>query len=50
MHMRFLKCEKCGNVIGMIEDSGVTPECCGEPMVEAKPEDIKNCDCKIDRK
>ena len=44
--MRFLKCEKCGNVIGMIEDSGVTPECCGKPMVEAKVEDTLEKDKK----
>ena len=28
----FLKCNICGNVIGMIHDSGVTPVCCNEQM------------------
>ncbi len=28
----FYRCSVCGNIIGMIEDGGVTPECCGLPM------------------
>lgn len=28
----FLRCNICGNIIGMIHDSGVTPVCCGEEM------------------
>lgn len=39
--MRNLKCEACGNVVTMVKDSGVTPVCCGKPMEEAKPEDLK---------
>lgn len=26
------RCEVCGNLICMAEFSGVTPECCGQPM------------------
>ena len=26
------RCEICGNLICMIEDSGVVPECCGAEM------------------
>lgn len=37
--MRYLKCEKCGNVIAMVKDSGVTPSCCGEEMKETKVEE-----------
>ncbi len=28
----FYRCSICGNIIGLIEDGGVTPECCGMPM------------------
>lgn len=29
---KFLVCEHCGNLIGMIKDSGVPMICCGQPM------------------
>ena len=29
---KFYICEKCGNLIGMIHASGVTPVCCGAKM------------------
>lgn len=32
--IRFFICEHCGNLIGMIDDSGIPIECCGEPMKE----------------
>lgn len=28
----FLRCNICGNIIGMIEDAGITPVCCNEEM------------------
>ena len=31
---KFLICKKCGNLVGMIHDSGVRPVCCGEEMHE----------------
>ncbi|MEG0919442.1 MAG: desulfoferrodoxin family protein [Bacilli bacterium] len=31
---KFLRCEHCGNIVGMIHDSGVPVVCCGEPMKE----------------
>ena len=31
-NIMFLKCSICGNLIGMIHDSSVTPVCCGNPM------------------
>lgn len=31
---KFLRCEHCGNIVGMINDSGVPVVCCGEPMKE----------------
>ncbi len=35
--MKFYKCNKCGNVIEMITDSGVKPLCCNEEMNELIP-------------
>lgn len=31
---KFLRCDHCGNLVGMIEDSGVPIICCGQPMTE----------------
>lgn len=31
---KFYICEICGNIAGMIHDSGVNPVCCGKPMTE----------------
>lgn len=30
----FFKCEHCGNIVGMVDDAGVSIHCCGEPMVK----------------
>lgn len=32
----FMKCKICGNVIGIIDNSGVTPHCCGQEMTVLK--------------
>ena len=29
---KFYICEHCGNIVGMIHDSGVNPVCCGQKM------------------
>ena len=34
MEPKFYKCNQCGNIAFMIQDSGVTPVCCGKPMTE----------------
>lgn len=34
--MKFYKCNKCGNIIILLEDAGVVPVCCGETMNELK--------------
>ncbi|MBP3691929.1 MAG: desulfoferrodoxin [Clostridia bacterium] len=34
---RFFVCEKCGNLVGMINDSGVPMMCCGQQMTHIKP-------------
>lgn len=28
----FYRCEKCGNIVGIVESSGPLPACCGEDM------------------
>ena len=37
MKQKFLKCNRCGNIIAMVHESGVTPVCCGEKMGEMIP-------------
>ncbi len=34
---RFFVCAHCGNIIGMINSSGVPVSCCGEPMKQLEP-------------
>ena len=33
----FYRCEKCGNLVEMINSSGVNPVCCGAPMTLLVP-------------
>ena len=35
--MKFFVCEKCGNFVGMIKESGAPMVCCGEKMKELVP-------------
>ena len=37
MQQKFLRCEKCGNIIAMVNESGVTPMCCGQKMTVIEP-------------
>ena len=37
MTQRFLRCEICGNIVAVVEDSGVPVVCCGQNMTELKP-------------
>ncbi|MEA4911516.1 MAG: desulfoferrodoxin family protein [Oscillospiraceae bacterium] len=37
MENRFYLCKHCGNIVGMINNSGVPIICCGEPMSELVP-------------
>ena len=32
MKKKFYYCKTCGNILGAIKDSGVTPVCCGQRM------------------
>ena len=34
---KFLRCEHCGNMVGVLNYSGVPMICCGEPMKELVP-------------
>ena len=35
---RFFICRRCGNVVGVINDSGVPIKCCGQNMEQLEPE------------
>ena len=35
--MKFFVCERCGNQVGKIHDSGVPLVCCGQKMIELIP-------------
>ena len=37
MDMKFFKCSHCGNIIAYVDPSGVDVICCGDEMVEMKP-------------
>ena len=32
MNVKFYRCAHCGNIVCVVEDGGVTPQCCGEKM------------------
>ena len=34
---KFYICEKCGNLVGMINESGVPMMCCGQKMTKIEP-------------
>ena len=34
---KFFRCPHCGNLMFVVNGSGVVPGCCGEPMLELKP-------------
>lgn len=40
MSNRFYLCKHCGNLVGMIESSGVPMVCCGEEMTHLKPNTV----------
>lgn len=35
--LKFYICRTCGNIVEMIEDSGIIPNCCGDDMEELIP-------------
>ena len=38
--MKFYRCKHCGNIIAMVNDSGVRVKCCGEEMMELIPGEV----------
>jgi len=40
-NVKFYICRHCGNLISMIEDSGVPIHCCGEEMEELVPNTVE---------
>jgi superoxide reductase len=41
MEVKFYRCPHCGNIVGMVHDSGVNPVCCGEKMKELVPNTVE---------
>lgn len=41
MKQKFLKCEKCGNMVAVVKESGIPVMCCGETMKEIIPETVE---------
>ena len=37
MELKYYVCEKCGNLVEMVEESGMPMRCCGQQMTEIKP-------------
>lgn len=37
MEMKFYICERCGNIVAKVKDSGVPVMCCGQTMKEIVP-------------
>ena len=37
MERKFFVCKQCGNLVEVIDDSGMPMVCCGEKMTELKP-------------
>ena len=38
---RFFRCRRCGNLMGLINDSGVPMICCGEKLPEIVPNTVE---------
>lgn len=41
MKFKFYRCRHCGNLIGVIKDSGISIFCCGERMEELVPNTVE---------
>ena len=40
-NVKFYICPHCGNIVEMVNDSGVNPVCCGKPMNELVPNTVE---------
>lgn len=41
MEQKFLKCEKCGNIVAAVYESGVPIMCCGQKMQQIIPGSVE---------
>lgn len=41
MKQKFLKCERCGNIVASVKETGVPVMCCGQKMEEMKPNTVE---------
>lgn len=41
MSAKFYICRRCGNLVGMINESGVPMMCCGQPMEALEPNTVE---------
>ena len=41
MEQKFLKCEKCGNIVAVVYESGVPLMCCGQKMNQIIPGSVE---------
>lgn len=41
MEIKFYRCNICGNIVGMVFDSGAVPACCGQDMEELIPNTVE---------
>ena len=39
--MKFFKCRRCGNMVGLINNGGVPMICCGEKLTELVPNTVE---------
>ena len=40
-NQKFLLCQHCGNMVGVIDNHGVPMVCCGQPMTELVPNTVE---------
>ena len=38
--IKFFRCDKCGNIVTKLVDSGAPLSCCGQPMTELVPNTV----------
>ena len=38
--IKFFRCDKCGNIVTKLVDSGAPLSCCGQPMTELVPKTV----------
>ena len=41
MKEKYFRCEKCGNIVALVKESGVPVMCCGQKMTELKANTVE---------